>query len=50
MSTDITSVKMVETVANIHEVLKTSHHGFPVLNSSGRVVGLISKNFLIILI
>ena len=40
----------IETVENIKAALLTSHHGFPVMNSKGNVVGLIPKNFLIVLI
>lgn len=50
MSSDTRSVNIVESVKNIYDILKTSHHGFPVVNSTGRVVGLIPKNFLVILI
>lgn len=32
------------------EVCKTSHHGFPVLNSRGNVVGIMPKNYLLTLI
>lgn len=40
----------IETVENIKTALLSSHHGFPVMNSKGNVVGLIPKNFLIVLI
>jgi hypothetical protein len=40
----------IETVENIKAALLTSHHAFPVMNSRGNVVGLIPKNFLIVLI
>ena len=50
MSQNTVNLNLVATVENIYQALKTSHHGFPVVNSSGRVVGLIPKNFLMILI
>jgi len=50
MSSEIKSVRIVDTVKNIQEAIQSSHHGFPVLNSTGRVVGLIPKNYLIILV
>jgi len=40
----------IESVENIKSALLSSHHGFPVMNSRGNVVGLIPKNFLIVLI
>ena len=50
MSTNVVSLTLVDSVSNIQKALETSHHGFPVLNMSGRVVGLIPKNFLVILL
>ena len=50
MATNLITLRNIETVENIKTALTTSHHGFPVLNSNGNVVGLIPKNFLIILI
>jgi|DEB0MinimDraft_12_1074336.scaffolds.fasta_scaffold38188_2 hypothetical protein len=50
MSKKIVSLRSVDTVKNIYEALKTPHHGFPVTNINGQVIGLISKNFLVVLI
>ena len=50
MSTNILTLNVVDSVENIYAALKSSHHGFPVLNSKQRVVGLIPKNYLWILI
>ena len=50
MSTNVLTLNVVDSVENIYTVLKSSHHGFPVLNSKQRVVGLIPKNYLWILI
>ena len=50
MSTKVESLTLVDSVENIHKALLTSHHGFPITNNSGRVVGLMPKNFLIILL
>jgi len=41
---------MVDTLGNIFKACQCEHSAFPVTNRSGRVVGLISKNYLIILI
>ena len=41
---------MFLTVSNIFKACQTEHSAFPVTNRTGRVVGLISKNYLIILL
>lgn len=43
-------LRSVDTVKRIHEAIKSPHHGFPIVNLSGQVIGLISKNYLIVLI
>jgi CBS-domain-containing membrane protein len=50
MSKKINSLRSVETVKNIFEALKSTHHGFPVTNIKGQVIGLIPKNFLMVII
>ena len=50
MSNRTETLHLVDTVKNIYRVLRTSHNGFPVLNSNERVVGLIPRNHLLILI
>ena len=50
MSENLICLNMVSKMEDIKSALSSSHHGFPVTNSKGRVVGLIPKNFLIILI
>ncbi len=35
MSAEKVSIRSVDTVKNIFEALKTSHHGFPVINFNG---------------
>jgi len=50
MSGNVVHLNLVSSVESIHRVLETSHHGFPVVNNAGRVVGLIPKNYLIILV
>jgi hypothetical protein len=50
MSKKVISLGGVSTVKKIHEALKSPHHGFPVLNMDNQVIGLIPKNFLIVLI
>jgi H+/Cl- antiporter ClcA len=50
MSKKVVSLRSVETVKNIFTALKTPHHAFPVTNTSGQVIGLIPKNFLVVMI
>jgi hypothetical protein len=50
MAKKVISIKSVDTVKKIFEAIKSPHHGFPVLNMNGQVIGLIPKNFLIVLI
>jgi len=50
MSSKVKSLRTVESVKKIYEVLKTTHHGFPVTNYRGQVVGLIPQRYLLILI
>ena len=41
MSNNVTSLRTVESIKKIYEALKTTHHGFPVTNYRGQVVGII---------
>ena len=50
MNPKVISLRSVDTVKQIHAALKSPHHGFPVVNLHGQVIGLISKNFLYVLI
>jgi hypothetical protein len=50
MNSKVVSLRSVESVKKIYEALKTSHHGFPVTNLRGQLVGLIPKKFLLILL
>jgi hypothetical protein len=50
MAKKVISIKAVDTVKKIFEAIKSPHHGFPVLNMQGQVIGLMPKNFLIVLI
>lgn len=40
-------MKNVDTVNNVMKALRTSHHGFPVVNQLGNIVGLIPRNFIL---
>ena len=50
MAKNVIALRSVDTVKKIFDALKSPHHGFPVLNMSGQVIGLIPKNFLMVLI
>jgi hypothetical protein len=50
MSRDIVSVGAVDRVSNLMKALSTTHHAFPVFNQLGNVVGVIPKNFIIVLL
>jgi chloride channel 7 len=50
MSRDLNTLLNVDTVSNVLEAINSGHHGFPVLNHLGNVVGLIPRNFVITLL
>jgi len=47
MSKKIIYLTSVSTVKDVYLAIKSSHHGFPIVNMNGQVIGLISQNFLI---
>jgi len=40
----------VISIREVEELLHSKHNGFPVLNAAGKVVGIIARDFLIIMI
>lgn len=50
MSEDVLTCKTVVSVKEIEVLLHSKHNGFPVINAAGKVVGVIARDFLIILI
>jgi chloride channel 7 len=50
MSKDIVKLQRVEKLSNLFDLLNTSHHGFPVVNAAGNLIGLIPKNFIMTII
>jgi predicted transcriptional regulator len=51
MAKNLVTLNCVETIPNIEEAItKTNHHGFPVLNSRGKCIGVIPRNFIIVLL
>ena len=51
MTTKVVTIQNVESIENIVKILTSNnHHAFPVINSHGRVVGLMPRNYLISLV
>lgn len=50
MSKKIQSLKCISTVKMVYEAIATSHHGFPITNMKGQVIGIIPKNFIIVIL
>jgi len=51
MARKLVTLKCVDNLENIEKALTTgNHHGYPVLNSRGECIGLIPRNFIIVLI
>lgn len=51
MASEVVTLNCVESVTNIEEAItKTNHHAFPVLNSRGECIGLIPRNYIIVLL
>jgi hypothetical protein len=51
MSSELVTIKSVDDVKTIMGVLNSNkHHSFPVLNTKGVVIGLIPRNFVIIIL
>jgi CBS-domain-containing membrane protein len=50
MSKRVNYLNNVDTVSNIMTALKTKHHTFPILNVHGNIVGLMPRNFIMVLL
>ena len=50
MSHNVVTVEGIIAVSHLSKILQTPYSSFPVLNSSGNIVGIIGKNFIIKLI
>jgi hypothetical protein len=51
MASEIVTLNCVETIEKIKEaIMDTSHHGFPVLNSNKECIGVIPRNFIVVLL
>jgi len=47
MARNVLTCETVSSVRAIKPLVETNHNAFPVINSNGRFVGLISRDFLI---
>ena len=50
MATDVVSFGSVESVTVIGEALDSGHKGFPILNDTQNLIGIIPANFVVILL
>ena len=50
MSHHPVTVEGIIAVQYLQKLLQTGHSSFPVMNSSGNIVGVIPKNFIIVLL
>jgi len=50
MAQDVISLQVVDTVENIRDAIRTSHHAFPILNNQGKMVGIIPRNFVLVIL
>ena len=47
MARNLLTCESITSVGAIRHLVETNHNAFPVVNSNGRFVGLISRDFLI---
>ena len=47
MSKDCVTIPTIANMAACKKALESGHCGFPVVNTAGKLVGLIPKNFLV---
>lgn len=50
MCKKLITIQNVAKLSDIKKAISTNHHAFPVLNSKGNFVGLMPRNFLLVLI
>jgi len=50
MSKQVVTLKNVCKLSDIKTAISTNHHAFPVINSKGNFVGILPRNFLLILL
>ena len=47
MSKNLKILQRVDTLKNIKEACESGHHGFPVVNKAGNMIGIMPRNFII---
>ena len=50
MASPVVTLSVVESMENIQRALTSKHHAFPLVNESNTVLGIIPRNFIIVLI
>lgn len=50
MNSNLVTFQRVDTLKNVATALETTHHSFPVLNEKGNLIGMIPKNFVLVLL
>lgn len=50
MAKKVVKFRSVETMENVAEALLTKHHAFPIVNQNNNLIGIIPRNFLVVLI
>lgn len=50
MASNLVTLQRVDTLENIAKALNSGHHSFPVLNAAGNLIGMIPRNFIIVLL
>jgi len=50
MARDVVTLQSIADMKSIETALMTNHNAFPVINMAGKLIGMISRNFLIVLL
>jgi len=50
MGRNVICLNAVDDMTQIKDALLTSHHAFPILNANGKMIGIIPRNFIIVIL
>lgn len=50
MTKDVVTLERVDTLDNVLVALESGHHSFPILNKNKNIIGMIPRNFIIVLL
>ena len=50
MATNVISLPSVTDMASVKTALQSSHNNFPIINTGGKLVGMISRNTLVVIL